>query len=51
MPLLPLHLRQGGFYLGQPEGHIHGAVQLNSGGQGAAGRSGWPTLAYSVPSP
>jgi hypothetical protein len=35
---LPLHLRQRGFGLGQPEGHIHGAVEVDGGGQGDAGR-------------
>ena len=31
------HLRQRGFGLGQPEGHVHGAVELDGGGQGGAG--------------
>ena len=35
--LLPLHLRQRGFGLGQPEGHVHGAVEVDGGGQGGAG--------------
>ena len=35
--LLALHLRQCGFGLGQPEGHVHGAVQVDGGGQGGAG--------------
>jgi hypothetical protein len=30
------HLRQRGFGLGQPEGHVHSAVQLDSGRQGGA---------------
>src|SRR5262245_19255809 len=34
---LRLHLRQRGFSLGQPEGHVHGAVQRDSGSQGGAG--------------
>ena len=29
-------MRQRGFGLGQPEGHVHGAVQLDGGGQGGA---------------
>ena len=36
--LLALHLRQGGFGLGQPEGHVHGTVEVDGGGQGGAGR-------------
>jgi hypothetical protein len=36
-PLLPLHLCQGGFGLGQPEGHVHSAVHLDSGRQRSAG--------------
>ena len=36
--LLALHLRQCGFGLGEPEGHVHGAVQVDGGGQGGAGR-------------
>src|SRR5712692_6132465 len=31
------HLRQRGFGLGQPEGHVHSAVQVDGGGQGDAG--------------
>src|SRR5262249_47738252 len=31
------HLRQRGFGLGQPEGHIHGVVQVDGGGQSSAG--------------
>jgi hypothetical protein len=31
------HLRQRRFGLGQPEGHVHGAVQGDGGGQGGAG--------------
>jgi hypothetical protein len=31
------HLRQRRFGLGQPEGHVHSAVQLDGGGQGGAG--------------
>ena len=37
LPLLPLHLRQRRFGLGQPEGHVHGAVQRNGGGQLGSG--------------
>src|SRR5262249_25525077 len=36
-PLRSLHLRQCGFGLGQPEGHVHGAVEVDGGGQGGAG--------------
>ena len=32
------HLRQRRFGLGQPEGHVHGAIQRDSGRQGGAGR-------------
>ena len=32
-----LHLRQRGLGLGQPEGHVHGAVQVDGHGQGGAG--------------
>ena len=35
--LLALHLRQCGFSLGQPEGHVHGTVEVDGGGQGGAG--------------
>jgi hypothetical protein len=35
--LLALHLRQYGFGLGEPEGHVHGPVEDNGGGQGGAG--------------
>jgi hypothetical protein len=35
--LLALHLRQYGFGLGQPEGHVHGPVEVNGSGQGDAG--------------
>jgi hypothetical protein len=31
------HLRQRRFGLGQPEGHVHGAVQRDSGREGGAG--------------
>ena len=31
------HLRQRRFGLGQPEGHVHGAVEVDGGGQGGAG--------------
>ena len=42
MPLHPhasllLYLGQGGLDLGQPEGHVHGAVQRHGGGQLRAG--------------
>jgi hypothetical protein len=36
-PLLLLYPRQRGFGLGQPEGHVHGAVQVDGGGQDGAG--------------
>ena len=36
-PLLSRHLRQCGFGLGQPEGHVHGAVHLDGSGQLSAG--------------
>jgi hypothetical protein len=36
--LLALYLRQSGFGLGEPAGHVHGAVQVDSGGQGGTGR-------------
>src|SRR5712691_7031267 len=32
------HLRQCGFRLGQPEGHVHGPVQRDGGGQGGTGQ-------------
>jgi hypothetical protein len=32
------HLHQRGFGLGQPEGHIHGAVQVDGGRLGGVGR-------------
>src|SRR5215510_16046856 len=35
-PLLSLHLCQCRLCLGQPEGHVHGAVHLDGGGQGGA---------------
>ena len=31
------HLHQRSFGLGQPEGHVHGTVQVDGGGQGGAG--------------
>jgi len=31
------HLRQRGFGLGQPKGHVHSAVQVDGDGQGDAG--------------
>jgi hypothetical protein len=31
------HLRQRRFGLGQPEGHVHSAVEVDGGGQGDAG--------------
>jgi hypothetical protein len=31
------HLCQGRFGLRQPEGHLHGAVQVDGSGQGGAG--------------
>jgi hypothetical protein len=31
------HLRQRRFGLGQPEGHVHGAVEVDGGSQGGAG--------------
>jgi hypothetical protein len=31
--LLALHLHQGSFGLGQPEGHVHGTGQINGGRQ------------------
>ena len=34
--LLALHLRQCGFGLGQPEGHVHGTAEVDGGGQGSA---------------
>ena len=37
------HLRQHRFGLGQPEGHVYGAVQRDGGGQGGAGLR---TLSY-----
>ena len=33
MSLLALHLRQRCLRLGQPEGHVHGAVERDSSGQ------------------
>src|SRR5712691_10851413 len=36
-PLLPLHLCQRCLRLGQPEGHLHGTVQLHGRGQCSAG--------------
>ena len=47
----PLHLRQRRLRLGQPEGHVHGAVQVDGGGQGGAGLLPLAGLAYSRPSP
>src|SRR5262249_1567916 len=35
--LLLLYLRERCFRLGEPEGHVHGAVQRDSGSQGSAG--------------
>jgi hypothetical protein len=35
--LLALHLRQGGFGLREPEGHVHGPVEVDGGSQGGAG--------------
>ena len=35
--MVVFHLRQRRFGLGQPEGHVHGAVQGDGGGQGGAG--------------
>jgi hypothetical protein len=35
--LLALRLRQCGFCLGEPEGHVHGTVEVDGGGQGGAG--------------
>ena len=35
--IMPVYLRQRGFRLGEPEGHVHGAVQVDGGGQGGAG--------------
>jgi hypothetical protein len=32
--LLALHLRQYGFGLRQPEGHVHDPVEVDGGGQG-----------------
>ena len=49
--LLALHLRQCGFGLGQPEGHVHGPVEVDGGGQGGAGLLSTAGLAYSRPSP
>ena len=37
LKLLPLHLCQRRLGLGQPEGHVHGAVQLDGSGQLGAG--------------
>ena len=31
------HLRQHRLYLGQPEGHLHGAIHLHGGGQRSTG--------------
>src|SRR5262249_30719242 len=31
------HLRQGRFGLGEPEGHVHGTVEVDGGAQGGAG--------------
>src|SRR5262249_48377175 len=39
-PLWPFclpHLRQRGFGLGQPEGHVHSAIEVDGRGQGGAG--------------
>ena len=33
MPLSPLPLRHGHFSLRQPEGHVHGAIHLDGGGE------------------
>ena len=35
--IVSFHLRQRRFGLGQPEGHIHGAVEVDGGGQSSAG--------------
>ena len=42
-PSPPLHLRQRRLRLGQPERHVHGAVQLDGGGQF---RAGWLSTVY-----
>src|SRR5262245_22202125 len=36
-PSLTLHLRQRSLCLGQPEGHLHGAIHLHGRGQLSAG--------------
>src|SRR5215510_2914325 len=35
---LSLHLRQRRFRCGKPEGHVHGTVQLDGGGERGAGQ-------------
>ena len=52
-PLLSLHPCQRRLRLGQPEGHVHGAIKRDGGRQVSAGRacSRWPLLTYSVPRP
>jgi hypothetical protein len=45
------HLRQCGFGLGQPEGHVHGTVQVDSGGQDGAGLRTTASLAVQLAHP
>ena len=45
MPLLPLPLRQCRFGLRQPEGHVHSAIHLDSGGERGAGQCSTVCLA------
>src|SRR5262249_1634763 len=42
-PLLPLHLRQCRLCLGQPEGHVHSTIHLDSCRQCG---TGWLSLAH-----
>ena len=44
MPLSPLPLRHGHFSLRQPEGHVHGAIHLDGGGE-----HGWTTWCGTMP--
>jgi hypothetical protein len=45
------HLRQYRFGLGEPEGHVHGAVQVNGRGQGGTGLLFAASLVVQLPQP
>jgi len=45
------HLPQRSLRLGQPEGHVHSAIEGDGRGQGDAACSRWPVAAYSMPRP